>query len=157
MINSFNFAHHLRTAREKAKKSVKEMAKSLGISVAAYHDLESFDDEFIDCISLQQIAILGKLLHLDLRTFFPRSGEALQKVVSLEDLANTIKDFLNIHHITIQEFQERAGWEGISQCLENPLEFLKYNMTALADICEIVGVNWLSVISGINNLPPQSQ
>lgn len=69
MRNLSNYPYLLRTARERAKKSVEEMAKSLGISVAAYHDLESFDDELIDCISLQQIAILGKLLHLNLGTF----------------------------------------------------------------------------------------
>ena len=151
-ISASNHVHLLRTAREKAKKSVEDMAESLEISVAAYQDLESFDDEIIDCISLQQLVILSKVLHLNLIDFFSDSYEVPQETVSLEDLANTIREFLITQHITNNELQELAGWEGIDRCLERPLDFLKYNITALIDICEIVKVNWQSVISGISKL-----
>lgn len=151
-LSSSNYAFRLRSAREMAKKTIEDAAKSIDISVAAYHDLESFDDEIIDCISLQQVIILSKDLHLNLLEFFSDSQEESQETVSLEKLANKIKEFLITQHITNNEFQELAGWEGKEECLEYPSDFLKYNIAALIDICETVGVNWLSVISGISQL-----
>ena len=155
-INTSDYAYRLRTAREMANKSVEAMAKSLEISEAAYRDLEAFDDETIDCISLQQVVIVSKVLHLNLIDFFSDSRELPQESVSLEDLANKIKDFLITHHITSSELQDKAGWEGIEECLEHPSNFLKYNITALVDICETVRINWLSVISGICKLHTDS-
>ena len=64
----------LREAREKAGKSVDEMASLLGISRAWYFDLESYDEEITDTLSLRQLLVLSKALGIDLADFFPTAA-----------------------------------------------------------------------------------
>jgi hypothetical protein len=48
-------AARIRSARVRVGLDERAMTERLGISLAAYHDLESFDDEFVTCLSLQQV------------------------------------------------------------------------------------------------------
>jgi ribosome-binding protein aMBF1 (putative translation factor) len=45
----------IRQLREKAGKSEGEMAEIMNISVESYFDLEAYDDEVLDCISLDEL------------------------------------------------------------------------------------------------------
>ena len=52
----------LREARERSGKTIEEMASLLGISWESYNDLETYDDEIILVISLEQLVTLSHAL-----------------------------------------------------------------------------------------------
>jgi transcriptional regulator with XRE-family HTH domain len=139
------YAEHLRAAREKSGKSVEELASALGISSAAYHDLETFDDEILDSLSFRQLALLGEELNLNLRNFFAAGSTADSGESNFDDLAARIKEHVERHHMSVSEFEDKAGWE-VEKHLEDPKEFWEYNAAALIDISNEIGMDWASLL-----------
>ena len=63
-------ARRLAEAREASGREIAELASLLGISFPAFRDLEDFDEEMVDCVSLGQLITLSEAIGLDLRGFF---------------------------------------------------------------------------------------
>src|ERR1043166_2094837 len=139
------YAKRLEFYRKKTGKAIAEVASTIGVSFESYVDLELQDNEVFDCISLRELELLAKTLHFNLREFFSPGRDTHPNFVSLEQLADTIKRYLGEHKMTVEQFEDKAGWE-VAKALGDPTEFLNLNLTALMDICREVDVNWLSVL-----------
>lgn len=140
-----SYAERLRLAREKSGKSIGDMAELLEISWESYSDLEEFDNEIIDCVSLRKLALLFKALKIQPREFFSSDPLIQPAPIKLRDLSVKIKEYLDVHHMTVFEFEDRVGWE-MASCLENPAEFLELNIRGLIDVCNELGLDWIAVL-----------
>lgn len=132
--------------REAAGKSREEMASVMDISLPAYWDLESYDDEVKECISLTQLVKMGRAFKVSPRDVF--SGHTNESVVgelSFGELSERIKTFIGEHAITIPEFEEKVGW-AIEEALKKPDQFEEVNLQCLIDICDELQLEWLSIV-----------
>jgi transcriptional regulator with XRE-family HTH domain len=141
-----NYAKKIEDARKRAGKSVNEMAHILGISVPAYYDLETYDDEITGSLSLKNVALLLATLGVDPEDFFDIALEK-EPVISKGDLVERIKDYVSLYKISLSEFDERAGWE-VEKIVEDPSRIVEYNIDGLQDISALLGVNWMAVFLG---------
>ena len=138
----------LREARERSGKTIEEMASLLGISWESYNDLETYDDEIILVISLEQLVTLSHALGIDLVEFFSNGAPKPAESVSLEALAESINEYLTANKLTVAEFEDAVGWE-LANCLTEPREFLNLNLDGLMDVTRPLSVDWRAVLAGL--------
>ena len=138
----------LREARERSGKTIEEMASLLGISWESYNDLETYDDEIILVISLEQLVTLSHALGIDLVEFFSNGATKPAESVSLDALAEKINEYLSGHNLTVSEFEEEVGWE-VANFLTQPREFLNLNLDGLMDVTRPLSVDWRAVLAGL--------
>jgi transcriptional regulator with XRE-family HTH domain len=144
------YAARLRTAREQTGRSIDDMAALLGITREAYWDLESYDDEVLTCLSIEQVAVLCRTLGMAPRTLFAEESSDAQGAINLEVLGLKIKAHLQAEQMDLSAFEERVGWD-VATWLERPQECFttRYPVEALRDICQAIGVNWVAALSAI--------
>jgi len=138
----------LREARERSGKTIEEMASLLGISWESYNDLETYDDEIILVISLEQLVTLSHALGIDLVEFFSNGATKPAESVSLDALAEKINEYLSGHNLTVAEFEDAVGWE-VANFLTEPREFLNLNLDGLMDVTRPLSVDWRAVLAGL--------
>jgi transcriptional regulator with XRE-family HTH domain len=135
-------AQRLAEARAGSTREVGELAALLGISYEAYEDLERFDEEIVDTVSLAQLLQLGAALRLDLRSFF-----AAERVghVTFAELAVRLKRLLEAERMPLAAFEDRVGWE-LQRHLDAPETFGELPAIALADIAAALSLDWRSFL-----------
>ena len=141
-----NYGRLLQEARERAGKTIEEMASLLGLSREWYNDLEMYDDEIRDTISLRQLVTLSHALRLDLVDFFSDGASKPAASVSLDALAEKINEHLAAHNLTVAEFEEAVGWE-LANCLTEPGQFMNFNLEGLRDVSRPLGIDWRALLS----------
>ena len=129
-------------ARKASGRDVGELAALLGITYEAYHDLERFDEEIVDTVSLEQLIRLASALRLDLRSFFVAEDVGQ---VSFADLAEKLQRVLDHDGVTLSELEDEVGWE-LQRYLAEPATFGDLPAIALADIGQRVGLDWRSFL-----------
>ena len=139
----------LREARERSGKTIEEMASLLGISWESYNDLETYDDEIILVISLEQLVTLSHALGIDLIEFFSNGAPKPAESVSLEALAESINEYLTANKLTVAEFEDAVGWE-VANCLTDPSQFLNFNLDGLKDVTKPLSVDWRAVLAHLS-------
>ena len=65
-----DYGKRLREARERSGKSIDEMASLLGVSREWYIDLEDYDEEITNTLSLRQLVAFSKAISVGLVGFF---------------------------------------------------------------------------------------
>jgi len=141
-----DYGRRLREARERAGKSIGEMASLLGLSWEWYNDLESYDEEITDTLSVHQLVLLSKAIGIDLVDFFSDGASKPAESVSLDALAKKINEYLKAHNLTVAEFEEAVGWE-LANCLTEPRQFMNFNLQGLMDVSRPLGIDWRALLS----------
>jgi transcriptional regulator with XRE-family HTH domain len=142
-----DYAARIKGIRESRGLSFDEVAKNVGLSWNEYFDLELHADEVLMCISLGQLAALGRVLGVApsvLLTKEETSDHPLARL-SRSDLSARIQAFIDGAGISLSEFEEQVGWE-IAQALYDSDEILDWNVDCLSDVCSAIGVNWLEAL-----------
>jgi|KBSMisStandDraft_5_1062788.scaffolds.fasta_scaffold270162_2 hypothetical protein len=145
MFQDDNYGRRLHEARERAGKSIGEMAALLGVSWEGYRDLEMFDEEVTGVLSLQQLITLSKALGIDLVEFFSDGASKRGEGLSLDALAEKIKAYIVAHNLTVAEFEDAVGWE-VANCLTEPSQFISFNLDGLMDVTRPLGLDWRAIL-----------
>jgi transcriptional regulator with XRE-family HTH domain len=134
-------------ARERAGASGIDLAQKLGISLAAYDDLEAYDHEAYMCVSLDQLRSLARLLKVSLRALLSQGEASLDNGdLSPSELVRRIQNYLHMHSLSIGQFEKQVGC-AISPVMENPDALWQtWNVDALHDVCVPLEVSWLTVL-----------
>jgi transcriptional regulator with XRE-family HTH domain len=154
--NTPPYAARLRTAREQTGRSIDTIAALLGMTREAYWDLESYDDEVLTCISIEQFAWLCRTLGIAPRALFAEEYRDEPGTINLEALGLKITAHLQAEQMDLSEFEERVGWD-VATLLERPQELFteRYTVDALRAICQAIGVNWVTALSEIAGQRPE--
>ena len=135
-------AQRLADARKASGRDTGELAALLGITHEWYHDLERYDEEIVDTISLEQLIRLASALRLDLRSFFAAEDVGH---VSFAELTERLQRVLDNDGVTLAELEDEVGWE-LQPQLSEPATFGDLPAIALADIGQRVGLDWRSFL-----------
>ena len=141
------YADKIRQMRLAAGKSEVEMAELIGINLPSYYDLESYDDEVLDCLALYELKKMCQVLKItpvDLLSDDANNHSVLNHL-SLAEFIEMVKKHIASEGITVTEFEDQAGWE-MEGLLNNPEEIWERNVQFLKDVCGKLGISWLSVV-----------
>ncbi len=148
-------ADRIACARGAAGLDMAAVATAIGLSEAAYFDLEAYDDEAFTCISLGQLCCLGQVLNVSPRQLVAPEGTQPTSVeVSSLKLVAAIRRFLETSALSVEQFEDEVGW-GVSDALQNPETGCNdWCLDGLQDICRPLGLNWLLVLPNAPPNPP---
>jgi hypothetical protein len=125
------------------------MAERLGISLPAYYDLESFDDELVTCLSLDQVKRLAQVLQVSVAALLGQNADATadSPAVSMAELMDWIRQRVVREGSSIDAFSDRVGWD-ITAAMTNPDSgWRDWNIDCLRDVCADMGIEPLRVLS----------
>ena len=129
-------------AAEAAGASASELATLLDISEPAAWDVLTQPNELSMCLSLRQLLRLSARLGVSTLSLLPEPAVAAREHRSFVQLAAEIRDYCAAHHLDIEQFGERAGWD-VQQFLTAPDSALDdWCLDVLTDICHTVGLHW---------------
>jgi transcriptional regulator with XRE-family HTH domain len=132
----------LRKARETNGKTEAEMEKIIGPNAPTYYDLEAYEDELPMTMTLNELHRLCAFLGITIRILFEAEGKQL---LSFADLAEVVRNYLAGRSLSIEQFEELAGWE-LRGLLDNPDAAWEWNVECLRDVCQTVSRDWLDVL-----------
>jgi len=143
-----NRAQRIRELRAQSGRSVEDMATLLDITTSSWLDLELHDDEVVTCISLRQVYSLARALAVSPRVLVSPSSidESKDDEISLDELADLIKSYMNANGLAQEQFEDEAGWY-LAGFLANPETALDEPVMFLEDVCAPLGVPWIRVVT----------
>jgi hypothetical protein len=137
----------LRRARERLGLEPQAVADSAGLDLPSYYDLETCDDELFTCIALRDLFNLCNVLRISPTNLFTDSpDEAPAERHGFPHLARCLRDHLASNHLSLDEFENRAGWS-LSAFLDHPDTALDWNVDCLRAVCAQLNLNWLAYLS----------
>ncbi|MBL8151688.1 MAG: helix-turn-helix transcriptional regulator [Blastocatellia bacterium] len=141
------FSKKIKSAREKIGLSVQEVASKMMLSKEFYMDLETFDDDVMLCLSINKFLELCKILKIKPSYIFLENPEETYQTKDIEDLVESIDDYLKEQNISLVAFEEMVGWE-VRPILDDRSEIFgeKYSLAALHDICVLLNLDWLKFL-----------
>ena len=147
-VSQLSSAQRIKEARIKAGLSAEEVAKIIDLGIHAYDDLESYDDEVFNCISLKQLRNLSELLSVRAIDLVVIDQSKINETsLTAQELIECIKNTILENSESVDDFSDRVGWD-VTSALNNAENVWKdWNLDGLRDICEAVGVNWIDVLN----------
>jgi DNA-binding Xre family transcriptional regulator len=135
---------NLRRLRMNKRVTAEEFALRCGMPVKTYYDLESSDDLRM-AISLSELNRICVGLGVSPSQLLEAGTESVKPAVDIAGVLQMIRKHCEEYGMTIEEFEDRAGWT-IRQHLSSPERaFEEWNMDCLKDVCSMVGIDWRAV------------
>jgi hypothetical protein len=129
-------------ARERAGISVPSLAAAVGITEPACWDLLDQPSEISMCLTLRQLAQLASALAVPPLSLVPDAPPSAQRHRTLSELADVVRDFCSAHHLSVDQFGEKAGWD-IQRFLEAPDSVLDdWCLDSLRGVCHALDLHW---------------
>ena len=141
MLGGVGTAKRIQELRTRAGKSDVEMARILGMNIHWYYDLEFHDDELVSTLSLAQALRLAAQLAVSLHDLLEVTSQPADTVL-LPELPLRIETFVRSEGISMDEFEDRIGWE-LASFLAMPVEVaLERPVMFLQDLASGLGILW---------------
>jgi len=139
-------AEVLRKARQGHGAKAADIAAVVGISEQELLDLESYDDEIDNSLSISRIRKLLQVLRLEpVVVLGDPTDESLANVGSYQALANAVRLHLQEHGLTLSAFEALVGWE-LGRPLMHPEVFGEMNLDGLRSVATAIRVNPSSLL-----------
>jgi hypothetical protein len=149
-MDESDYREKLKQARERKGWSIHEAATQVAANSVAsranYYDIEQCEGDLTGCYSLDEILRIGKLPEIHPHDLF---GDEITAVISISDVIEKIQRHCAERKITINEFEDIAGWR-VESCLTNPTKALdEWNIDCLIDVSCELNIDWRCVIAGL--------
>jgi len=129
-------------ARERASIDVPTLAAAVGITEPACWDLLDQPSEVSMCLTLRQLAQLASVLAVPPHSLVPDAPSSAQRHRTLSELADAVRDFCSAHHLSVDQFGEKAGWD-VRRFLEAPDFALDdWCLDSLRGVCHALDLHW---------------
>jgi transcriptional regulator with XRE-family HTH domain len=148
-------AARIRAARTRAGLGEQTVAAALGITLPAYFDLESFDDELFTCLSLEEVSKLAQALGVSTLALVvgDERADGVAGEMSLTDVVSRIREYIGLHSLTPVAFSDRVGWDIAPALLDPSSAWRSWNLDWLYDVCAELKIEWTAVLRA---RPPQA-
>jgi transcriptional regulator with XRE-family HTH domain len=138
-------AARIRALRIRAGRSQAELAQAVGLNVAWYADLEIRDNELAATLTLFKAMELASVFAVPLHELLGEPTVAGDPI-GLIDLPQRIVDHAKNAGISIEQLEERTGWE-LREFLDSPILTAAHMPIAFFQaVASALGINWLSLV-----------
>jgi hypothetical protein len=151
-MSEIDYREKLRQAREKKGWTIDEAATQAAAvlteinSWADYYDIEQHDGDLTRCYSLNEVSSICKFLDIHPRDLFCAENTP---PVAIESVIEKIKDHCAQNGISIEQFEDKAGWE-VHACLSNRRAALEeWNLDCLKAVCRELEMDWHGVVASL--------
>ena len=136
--------HELRTS---VGLSDVEVANQVGIGIHAYCDLESYDEEIIEQVSLSEALRLAAVFQISLLELLEADKLKWPKTkLSPIELRDLLKKHIDDLGSNQEQVENEVGWY-LASFLANPTEEMFENpISFIQDICSALEIDWLQCI-----------
>ncbi len=140
-------ANRIEKLRVESGISDVNVAEQLGLSINEYGDLEAYDNEITDTVSLKTANNLASLFHISLlQLLAPEKGHWPEEQYSAQMMAKKALEVIKKEGISIEEAEEQVGWY-LKEFLSNPESFIEENpIMFIKDLANFIGIQWLDAI-----------
>jgi transcriptional regulator with XRE-family HTH domain len=138
-------ARRIEVLRERTGKAAHEIASAVGLSDAAYRDLEMFDDELITASSLEEIKKLADVFGVPTAALFLDEPIAISHHVSYAELVERVNARLAVG-TSREAFEDQIGWE-LAAFFESEARARSfYGVEFLKALCRHLDVWWMAAL-----------
>jgi transcriptional regulator with XRE-family HTH domain len=135
----------LRNAREARGLSEDAVAEAAALPVGWYRDLELFEDELTDNVSLARLQIIGGTLGVSPAEIFGYPSVASEERLYFDDLSAALRRHLVQSGLDIVQASEQIGWD-LSNAIIDSSEFWNFNVCGLQDVCSALALDWVKAL-----------
>jgi DNA-binding XRE family transcriptional regulator len=139
----------LRQLRENSRRSPQELASAAGINVESYYDLEAYDDELDNAISVRCVARIASEFGVKPSILY---GGVSGGAILTHDFASLIRSHLAQSGQSLAEFENQVGYS-VGEALADPDQFGDFNADGLRAVSEVMSVNWFDVLDHLLDAP----
>ncbi len=141
-------SERIEALRQTSVKTDIEVAELLGLSIYEYGDLESYDNEIIDVVSVKTATHLAGLYNQSLlQLLVPELENRPKTHLSEVQLAEDTKAKILKEGLSSEDADDAVGWY-LKGFLDSPKEYIAENpIMFLMDLSRFLGINWLCTIS----------
>lgn len=137
----------IRERRRELALNEETVASKLGISLAAYRDLESYPDEAVMALTVGELARLLSALKWKPDSLF---GSERGASVTASELQGRISE--RVEELGgVAEFEDKAGWR-IDDILQDENALEEWSVDQLRDVAKELRVSWTSALANIQHL-----
>jgi transcriptional regulator with XRE-family HTH domain len=135
---------HIRLALGKTEQ---EVSDAVGMSIFEYRDLESYDDEIIDVLSIHTARKVSTYFSLSLlELLVPDKSAWPSNNIKPKVLSKMVVDKIKKLEISNETAEEKIGWF-LEDFFSNPNAcFKKYPIMFFIDVSKFLGIEWESTI-----------
>lgn len=143
-------ARRIAEARRQIGLTEAEAAERLDMTLAAYWDLESFDDEAFCVVSLAELRALGELLGVEPRVVLLGSeAMTVAPTVTFTEIASRLAARVVRDGCPVEELGQQIGWD-IAGVLADPSALWSFNVEGLYDLCQALEIDWVAAVPSIS-------
>ena len=130
----------IRRAREDHHLTVQGVAEAAQMSIEDYRDVEAYEEEIEQAVSLEKVLRICAKLALSVEDLFgaPNGDVMLTTPVAVQGLVN---DYIARNNLTQSEFEDRVGWDGIGRLCEAE-EMLRRPIMFFKALAQRMDVDW---------------
>ena len=142
-----NYANRIKYLREKVGKSEEEICTVLNITSMSLYDLETYKDELLSVLSLNQVLKLANLFNIpSLQLFTEIESDSQINHLEYNELIKSIHQYCEIEKKSIEILENEVGWS-LDALFESQEKFLNsYDVSFLVEIGNSLNINWLTLI-----------
>jgi transcriptional regulator with XRE-family HTH domain len=139
-------SERLTAARERAGLEIGDVADRAGLPFAHYRDLEMFDDDVWNTVSLAELQKLGRIVGVRPLAILEGEGAPLPaRRMTFTEFSAAVGAAVRASGSSVDAWGEEAGWD-VAPLLEDPEQVWSLNADGLRDIADAAGVDWRSVL-----------
>ena len=133
-------------AREALGLTQGEAAARWGETPSMYWDLELYDDEAFDVISVQDLVTLAAILRVSVMyLLFGGEPSPPLPVTSYPEVTRHLRDKMKERSMSAAQMSETVGWE-LGEFLEVPEKLATLPIFGLRLVCNLAGVDWATTL-----------
>jgi transcriptional regulator with XRE-family HTH domain len=139
-------AARIRAARVGAGLTLDETASRLNVPIAAYDDLERYDDEAFTVADLGLLRHLGGIVGIDAGELLLGPDGRRERAIPFAQLSGALHDFLKREGQTADQFGEAIGWD-LRPVLDDPVKWDDQGVELLYLVSKHLKLDWVAVLA----------
>jgi hypothetical protein len=134
-------------AREALGLTPSEVAAQWGEQPSMYWDLELFDSEAFDVVSVQDLVTLAAVLRVSvMNLLFGEEPSPRMPPTAYSEIARRVRAEMTARSMSVEQMSEEVGWE-LAEYLRDPDKLSDLPIFALRWICKAADADWATTLS----------
>lgn len=134
-------------ARETLGLEQSEVARRWGQQPSMYWDLELYDFEALDVISVQDLVTIAAILRVSVvQLLFGTDVSSEMPRTSYLEVVRRLREQMNDRAMSVEQMSDLVGWE-LAAYLDDPGKLGELPIVALRQVCQAADVDWATTLA----------